>query len=130
MWANVCAQVSVLRLEVQRLNVARQQAETARQHAEERAAGSQAVAEALQRELAKVLAASDGPHAHQARAAVDADNARLRQQLEVRRRLLHLIWKEQTSNVGALGGNLGSSTSFWKLRLVSCSETYGIHLNM
>ncbi len=78
------AQVSVLRLEVQRLNVARSQAETARQAAEERAAGSQAVAEALQRELAKVLAASDGPHAHQARAAVDADNARLRQQLEVR----------------------------------------------
>lgn len=78
-----CTQVSVLRLEVQRLNVARQQAEAARAAAEERAAGSQAVAEALQRELAKVLAASDGPHAQQARAAVDADNMRLRQQLEV-----------------------------------------------
>ena len=75
--------MSVLRLEVQRLNVARQQAEAARAAAEERATASQAVAESLQRDLNNAMAASNGPLAQHARAVVDAENKGLRAQLEV-----------------------------------------------
>lgn len=66
----------MLRVEVQRLNAARQEAEA-------RAAASQAVAEAAQRELAEYLAKGSGPQAEQARHTIDTEKAQLRQQLQV-----------------------------------------------
>ena len=71
-------QVHTLRVEVQRLQVKVQEAEA-------RASASQRIAEEAQRELQAVMAASNSPVAGQARQAMDAEKALLRQQLLVRR---------------------------------------------
>ena len=66
----------MLRLEVQRLNLARREAEA-------RAAASQALAQQAQADLQHALAAGDGPRAAAARAQLDAEKAELAAQLEV-----------------------------------------------
>lgn len=71
-------QVYTLRVEVQRLQVKIQEAEA-------RAVASQRVAEEAQRELQVAVAAGTSPVASQARQAIDADKAVLRQQLMVSR---------------------------------------------
>ena len=71
-----CAQVHTLRVEVQRLQVKIQEAEA-------RASASQRIAEEAQRELQALVAASNSPVAGQARQAIDAEKAILRQQLMV-----------------------------------------------
>jgi hypothetical protein len=69
-------QVYTLRVEVQRLQAKIQEAEA-------RASASQRIAEEAQRELRAVVAASNSPVASQARQAIDAEKAILRQQLMV-----------------------------------------------
>ena len=69
--------VYTLRVEVQRLQVKVQEAEA-------RASASQRIAEEAQRELQAVAAAGTSPLASQARQAMDAEKALLRQQLMVR----------------------------------------------
>ena len=69
-------QVHTLRVEVQRLQVKIQEAEA-------RASASQRIAEEAQRELQAVVAASNSPVAPQARQAMEAEKAILRQQLGV-----------------------------------------------
>ncbi len=68
--------VYTLRVEVQRLQVKVQEAEA-------RASASQRIAEEAQRELQAVAAAGTSPLASQARQAMDAEKALLRQQLMV-----------------------------------------------
>ena len=75
-WMACRTQVHTLRVEVQRLQVKIQEAEA-------RASASQRIAEEAQRELQAVLAASNSPVAGQARQAIDAEKAILRQQLMV-----------------------------------------------
>lgn len=69
-------QVHTLRVEVQRLQVKIQEAEA-------RASASQRIAEEAQRDLQAVVAASNSPVAPQARQAMEAEKAILRQQLVV-----------------------------------------------